>query len=588
LNAPALGCRPIHFGPAERALFGWYHAPQGAPRDCGVLLCNPIGDDYVRAHRPLRHLAEMLARAGFGVLRFDFHGTGDSSGTERDRERVAAWIADVHLATDELRARTSAARVAIVGLRLGATIGAWACKDRPVDDLVLWNPYVGGSAYVADTTRLHKMLRLLEPQSFAAEPPGWNGGGQEALGFLLTPETVADLRPIDLLAAQTRLAQNTLVIGAASPSLDQKLLEHLRGLGGAVDYENMPGHNFLVQINHCADLPTAVLEEITRWLGERHPPRDATDRRPAPTAPEGTMPYGEQPVVFGRAHPLFGILVHPPKGKLDPKRPVIIMTNAGCVHRIGPHRFYVTMARRWAALGFRVLRIDLSGIGDSPVAPGCPENVTYPRDGLEDLDDAMTAVGALTGAERFIVLGLCSGGDLAFQIGFKDPRVASAVMMNPRTFCVHDLEMVDSYQRARHYQDSFFRLESWKKALRGEVNVRRALGLVAPKVKDLVRKRLARVIPQPAEKQNGAKHNDVPACLRMMAERGVDTFLVASEKDPGVDFVDIQFGKAMQSLKGVRGYRREDFMGVDHTFTSLYAQEKVSQVLTDHFVALVS
>src|SRR5207247_1850614 len=126
-----------------------------------------------------------------------------------------------------------------------------------------------------------------------------------------------------------------------------------------------------------------------------------------------------------------------------PKRPVIIMTNAGCVHRIGPHRFYVPMARRWAGLGFWVFRIDLSGIGDSPVAPGCKENLTYPRDGLADIEDAMTAAKAKTGAEKFIVLGLCSGGDLAFQIGFRDSRIAGAFMMNPRTFCVNDLEMVD-------------------------------------------------------------------------------------------------------------------------------------------------
>jgi hypothetical protein len=74
----------------------------------------------------------------------------------------------------------------------------------------------------------------------------------------------------------------------------------------------------------------------------------------------------------------------------------------------------------------------------------------------------------------------------------------------------------------------------------------------------------------------------------MMAERGVDTFIVVSEKDPGIDYVDVHFGKAMESLKSLRGYRREDFSGVDHTFTSLYAQQKVSQILTDHFAVLGS
>ena len=74
--------------------------------------------------------------------------------------------------------------------------------------------------------------------------------------------------------------------------------------------------------------------------------------------------------------------------------------------------------------------------------------------------------------------------------------------------------------------------------------------------------------------------NDVPACLRLMAERGVDTFIVASAKDPGVDYVDAQFGAEMKALETVHGFRREDFLGTDHTFTSLYAQERVSQTIT--------
>ena len=201
----------------------------------------------------------------------------------------------------------------------------------------------------------------------------------------------------------------------------------------------------------------------------------------------------------------------------------------------------------------------------------------------------MDAVTRSTGAQKFIVLGLCSGGDLAFQIGFRDARVAGTVMMNPRTFCVHDLEMVETYKRARYYQDSLFRMSSWKKALRGEVDLRRAMGMVLPKLKGMAMKRLERILPKKenggAPKENGKAMNNVPECLRMMAERGVDTFLVASEKDPGVDYVDVHFGKAMDALKDVRGFRRQDFLGTDHTFTSIHAQRQVTDVITEHFTA---
>ncbi len=570
----------FYLGPPERALFGWFHAPTAPSRGAAIVLCNPIGDDYVRAHRTLRHLAERLAAIGFAVLRFDFHGTGDSTGSERDAGRVAAWQQDVGLAVAEARRRSGCTTVGVVGLRLGATIAALA--GVAVESLVLWSPYTSGGAFVTESTQMHQMLKLLEPQSFSAQPPDWHSGGQEALGFLLTPDTVADLKRVDLLALDHPAAPHTLLIGASKlPSADDKLLAHLRTLG-EVDYRHLPGHKFLTQINHHSDLPEPIMAAIADWLSARHPAL-ASAAAPPPISAAVTFD-DEQPVVFGRAHRLFGILARPPAPLRVSRRPAIVMTNAGCVHRIGPHRSYVALARRWAARGYWVFRVDLSGIGDSPAAPGGPENVTYPPHALADLEDAMAAVTARTAIDRFIVLGLCSGGDLAFQTGFKDPRVSGVVLINPRTFCINDLEMVESYKRARYYQSSFLRLESWKKALRGEVDLRRAMSMVVPKVKDLVKSRLARWWPEP-RMATPAQQNDVPACLRMMAERGVDTLIVVSEKDPGIDYVDEQFGARMQALRSVPGYRREDFRGTDHTFTSLYSQEQVSQLLTDHFVA---
>ena len=80
--------------------------------------------------------------------------------------------------------------------------------------------------------------------------------------------------------------------------------------------------------------------------------------------------------------------------------------NAGSIHRVGPNRSFVRMARRFADLGYPVLRMDLSGIGDSPAPAGCVENLPYPRDAILDAQAAMTAL-----AEQRSELLLC-GGDL--------------------------------------------------------------------------------------------------------------------------------------------------------------------------------
>ena len=202
------------------------------------------------------------------------------------------------------------------------------------------------------------------------------------------------------------------------------------------------------------------------------------------------------------------------------------------MNRSGPHRLSTKMARRWASLGFDVLRVDLSGIGDSPAAPGTQENVTYPPRGMDDLSAAIATLQARFGAARVIIGGVCSGGDYAFQLGSRDARVATALIMNPRTFCRLDLRAVESSGTEP---------------------------------------------PSPTVES-------VPATLRAMVDAGVDTFLLVSVADPGIAYVDAHFGAEMASLTGAVGFTRLDLSGADHTFTPVSAQEKVLATVTQHLL----
>jgi alpha-beta hydrolase superfamily lysophospholipase len=259
--------------------------------------------------------------------------------------------------------------------------------------------------------------------------------------------------------------------------------------------------------------------------------------------------------------------------------------NAGTVRRVGPHRAAEPMARRWAELGFSVLRLDLSGVGDSLAPEGSLENLCYPPDLARDVDAAMRAVSAATGTARFVLAGLCSGGDIAFLLGGCDPRVAGAVLMNPRTFMVNDLARVTEHQHARHYQRSLREKASWMKLLRGEVDLPRAARAALPGLGGVALSKLRGAVRAAAgEPAPPGGALDVPARLRAMVERGVDTLLVVSEHDPGVDYVDAHFGDAMRALRTLPGYRRVDVRGSDHTFTSLWSQERVSEIVSAHLV----
>jgi pimeloyl-ACP methyl ester carboxylesterase len=149
--------QPFYFGTSEQQLFGVYHAAEpGSSRRAGVVLCQPIGHEYLRAHRAFRNLAITLASQGFHVLRFDYFATGDSAG-DAGRLTVRQCLADLATAIDELKDIAGVTKVSLVGLRLGATFAALAASRRSdVDRLVLWDPVLDGTSYVAEVQAVQR------------------------------------------------------------------------------------------------------------------------------------------------------------------------------------------------------------------------------------------------------------------------------------------------------------------------------------------------------------------------------------------------------------------------------------------------
>jgi len=131
----------------------------------------------------------------------------------------------------------------------------------------------------------------------------------------------------------------------------------------------------------------------------------------------------ERVYTFGSHRGLVGILSEPATGALRPGAPAIVFSNIGLNHRVGPNRLYVELARKLAPVGFRSLRFDLSGFGDSEPRRG----------GGSDLDrailDTREAMDFLErrGVNRFVLVGLCSGADVAHRCTLKDRRIVGAI-----------------------------------------------------------------------------------------------------------------------------------------------------------------
>jgi pimeloyl-ACP methyl ester carboxylesterase len=141
----------------------------------------------------------------------------------------------------------------------------------------------------------------------------------------------------------------------------------------------------------------------------------------------GVLAVSEYAVVFpDSSEALIGIFTKPEENS-NRVRPAVVFLNAGLLHRIGPNRLYVRMAREMAAHGFSSLRFDLSGIGDSPPrTDGLPLRNAVLRDVL----DALDFLSQKRELYSFILIGLCSGADLAFQVALADKRVVGVVLID--------------------------------------------------------------------------------------------------------------------------------------------------------------
>ena len=143
------------------------------------------------------------------------------------------------------------------------------------------------------------------------------------------------------------------------------------------------------------------------------------------------MKISERIHTFGPAGSLVGVVTLPPGDDGDPgagnARPFVLLLNAGLVHRAGPFRMHVELARRLAELGFRVLRFDQAGLGDSAARGGA---ATDDERAVLDARDAMDSLRVRYGAERFVAGGLCSGALNAHRVCLADARVIGVWLLD--------------------------------------------------------------------------------------------------------------------------------------------------------------
>ncbi len=163
-----------------------------------------------------------------------------------------------------------------------------------------------------------------------------------------------------------------------------------------------------------APVPHNTLDTIVTWLSgvvgaQKSPVFLLGEQTAILRSPDGEE-IVEEVTCLGRNR-LFGILARP---TARPSGPTVVMLNSGKLDHLGPGRLWVHLARSWARFGVAVLRVDLSGLGDSPVQEGREPDVVYSPDALDDIADIARAVSPGDPA-AVVLMGLCSGADHSIE-----------------------------------------------------------------------------------------------------------------------------------------------------------------------------
>ncbi len=264
--------KPDHFffGAPPRLLFGCYHPPyQDRGCDNGVLLCYPFGYEYIRAHRVFHQIAIKLAINGFHVFRFDYLGTGDSSG-DMELVRLNHWLEDISIASDQLKQRSKLSRMSLIGLRLGATLAIMAAKDMAgVDALVLWEPVLNGSTFLRELAdEQYKFEESIPEYRNKFRRDRQERIPDEIIGFPMPRALFDDLRQVDLTTISI-LANDIHVVLSNESSEMKSLFDLLNNGERNVTKDVIDDPKLWLEEPYKALVPARTLNAIvTRVIGK--------------------------------------------------------------------------------------------------------------------------------------------------------------------------------------------------------------------------------------------------------------------------------------------------------------------------------
>jgi pimeloyl-ACP methyl ester carboxylesterase len=257
----------------------------------------------------------------------------------------------------------------------------------------------------------------------------------------------------------------------------------------------------------------------------------------------------------GPSNSVFAIVTEP-DSELDDK-PAIVLLNAGLMHRIGPFRMNVRIAREVAELGFPAIRIDCSGKGDSPPRADAE---SYREAIREDITAAFDHLQETSGSRRFVLVGLCSGADDAYDIATRDDRVCGVVLLDGYAYRTPKFYL-------RRYGPRIVNPIAWLRLL-GRAFKRLGRGASSDPAEDV----FGMTFPPKDEFERG---------LREIVDKGGAVLIVHSCGWSEYFNYPEQFGDAFPALSGNPAISVEYNPEADHTYSLSSDRMKLIRIVVD-------
>ncbi|MBA4387919.1 MAG: hypothetical protein C0404_08050 [Verrucomicrobia bacterium] len=233
-------------------LYAMLHAPASPAKNL-VLICNPLFEERKSAHRVLVDMARSLCLQGSAVLRFDYRGCGDSSGSFESFS-VRDWIDDIRAAGVFLKSRAPDRHIVLAGLRLGCALAMQAWRDIGAERLVLLEPILSGAEYLDQEFRKSLIKEMMTSGSGTRTGESVHddllqGKTVDFDGFPVSPVLYRDMAALDVSRHEAASPRKVLVVNVTSlDHLSPKLLKLCSSLK-----------------SHGSDVQASVVSEPPFW-----------------------------------------------------------------------------------------------------------------------------------------------------------------------------------------------------------------------------------------------------------------------------------------------------------------------------------